>query len=208
MWQDLYIHSISAGNPFYQVWKLLSAEIWKTFECHFSANVMLRQSRLLASRASPAQKLQGLRVVCSKNFSRATFFFSLGHIVGRYILELFARETNLMKKRSVRVGTKFSYTLKCEFVADWFMWIKIALSSKFWLVSYTHFLKISFKLINWGLSYSLKRDPRPFSECTQVCTILSLTASKNAFWRLPLIDRTFNWGQFHLSIKIEFPDNQ
>ena len=28
-----------------------------------------------ASRASPAQKSQGLRVVCSKNFSRPTFFF-------------------------------------------------------------------------------------------------------------------------------------
>ena len=74
MWQDLYIHSISAGNPFYQAWKLFSADIWKMLECHFWANVMLRQSRLRTSRASPAQKSQGLRVVCSKNFSRATFF--------------------------------------------------------------------------------------------------------------------------------------
>ena len=94
------------------------------------------------------------------------------------------------------------------FVPNWFMWIKIALNIKFQLVSYPHFLKISFKLIKCGLSYSLKRDPRPFSEFTQVWTILSLTASKNAFWRLPLIDWTFIWGQFHLSINIEFPDNQ
>ena len=36
----------------------------------------------------------------------------------------------------------------------------------------------TFKLIKCGLSYSLKRDPRPFSECTKVCTSLSLTASK------------------------------
>ena len=43
-------------------------------ECHFWANVMLRQSHVRASRASPSQKSQGLRVVCSKNFSRATFF--------------------------------------------------------------------------------------------------------------------------------------
>jgi hypothetical protein len=43
-------------------------------ECHFWAHVMLRQSRVWASRASPAQKSQGLRVVYSKNFSRATFF--------------------------------------------------------------------------------------------------------------------------------------
>ena len=107
-----------------------------------------------------------------------------------------------------RVVFMFSYTENVAFVANWFMWLKIALKSKFWLVSYPHFLKISFKLILCGLSYSLKRDPRPFSEFTQVWTILSLTASKNAFWRLPLIDWTLNWGQFHFSIKIEFPDNQ
>ena len=45
-------------------WKLFSAEILKNFrKCHFWANVMLRQSRLRASRASPAQKSRGLRVV-------------------------------------------------------------------------------------------------------------------------------------------------
>ena len=33
------------------------------------------------------------------------------------------------------------------------------------------FLKISFKLTKCGLSYSLKCNPRPFSECTRVCTI-------------------------------------
>ena len=74
MWQDHYIYSISAENPFYQAWKFFSAEIWKMLECHFLANVMLRQSRLWATRASPAQKWQGLRVFFSKNFSRATFF--------------------------------------------------------------------------------------------------------------------------------------
>ena len=46
----------------------------KNVRMSFWVNVMLRQSRLRASRASPAQKWQGLRVVCSKNFSRATFF--------------------------------------------------------------------------------------------------------------------------------------
>ena len=72
----------------------------KILEFHFWANVMLRQSHLRASRASPAQKLQVLKVVCSKNFSRATFF--LGHLVGGQLFELFARETNLKKKSSVR----------------------------------------------------------------------------------------------------------
>ena len=46
----------------------------KMSECHFWADVMLRQPRIWASRASPAQKSQGLRVIYSKNFSRATFF--------------------------------------------------------------------------------------------------------------------------------------
>ena len=39
-------------------------------ECHFWADVMLRQSRVWNSKASPAQKSQGLRVVSSKTFSR------------------------------------------------------------------------------------------------------------------------------------------
>ena len=84
--KDLYVHSIGAGNPFYQAWKLFSAEIWKISECHFWADVMLRQSRLRASRASPAQKLQDLRVVLSKNFSRATFFvFWVTYLVDIYL---------------------------------------------------------------------------------------------------------------------------
>ena len=95
--------------------------------------------------------------------------------------------------------------LKFDIVTDWLMWIKIALDGKFSLISWPHFLKISFKLIKCGLSYSLKGDPRPFSKCIKVCTILSLKASKNAFWRLPLIDGTFNWEQFYLSINIETP---
>ena len=73
--------------------------------CHFWANVMLRQSRLRASRASPAQKSQGLRVVCSKNFSRATFFvFWSTQMVDICKFELSDLETNLMKKRSVNLS--------------------------------------------------------------------------------------------------------
>ena len=59
-----------------QAGKLFSAEILRMADCHFWTDVMLRQSRVQASRASPAQKSQGLRVVYSKNFSRATFLFS------------------------------------------------------------------------------------------------------------------------------------
>ena len=46
----------------------------KMSECHFWADVMLRQPRIWASRASPAQKSQGLRIAYYKNFSRPTFF--------------------------------------------------------------------------------------------------------------------------------------
>jgi hypothetical protein len=90
-------HSISAKKFFSQAWKLFPRNL-KMTEFHFSANVMLRQPRVRASRASPAEKSQGLRVVCPKNFSRATFFVFWGiHLVDR----LFTRETNLEKKRSV-----------------------------------------------------------------------------------------------------------
>ena len=61
-------------EPFCQAWKLFSADIWKILERHFWATLKLRQSLFWASRASPAQKSQGLRVVSFKNFSRATFF--------------------------------------------------------------------------------------------------------------------------------------
>ena len=64
---------------FCQVVKLFSAEIWKMTERHFLVDLMLRQPHV---RASPAQKLRGLRVVLFQNFSRATFFFAwVSHLV-------------------------------------------------------------------------------------------------------------------------------
>jgi hypothetical protein len=38
MWQNLWIHLISAENLFFQVEKLFSAKIRKMVECHFWAN--------------------------------------------------------------------------------------------------------------------------------------------------------------------------
>ena len=103
MWEILQIHSTSAGNFFYQAKKLLSAEIWKNTECHFWANVMLRQPRIQASRASSAQKSRGLRVVLFQKLFKGYIFCFLRVSVGRCIFEQFARETNLKKKRSVCV---------------------------------------------------------------------------------------------------------
>ena len=77
-----------------------SAESWMT-ECHFWTNVMLRQPHVQASRASPAQKSKGLKVVYSKNFSRATLFVFWGTpLVDRYLSYL-PDETNMGKKCSV-----------------------------------------------------------------------------------------------------------
>ena len=52
------------------------------------------------SRASPAQKSQGLRVVYHKNFSRATFFVFRGtHLVDRYLSYLSVKQ--IWRKRAV-----------------------------------------------------------------------------------------------------------
>ena len=71
---------------FCQAWKLFSAEIWKLTEFHFWADIMLKQPRVRSSRASPAQKLQGFRVIYSKKCSRTTFFVFWGtHSVDRFL---------------------------------------------------------------------------------------------------------------------------
>ena len=74
---------------------------------------MLTQSPIQASRASPAQKLQGLRVDYSKNFSRATFFVFESLSNGGKIYDQFAREKNLKKKEQCGfVGDVFIFEVK------------------------------------------------------------------------------------------------
>ena len=127
MGQDLYIHS-SAENPFYQAWKLFCAEIWKMLECHFWADAMLRQSRFRTFRASPAQKLQGLRVVCSKNFSRATFFvFWSTQMVNIYLSYLPVKQTWWKSAVCVCLLSDTRHFLPALYWAQWLgstiMWI-------------------------------------------------------------------------------------
>ena len=62
---------------------------------------MLRQPRVRSSRDASAEKSMGLRVVLFQKRFKGYIFCFLGHSVGRYIFELFARETKLQKKRSV-----------------------------------------------------------------------------------------------------------
>ena len=98
-----------------------------------------------------------------------------------------------MGKLPYRVSTKFSYNFNVNLWLILVHVIKNCIKYQILIGTiYPHFLKISFRLIKVGLSYSLKRDPRPFSEFTQFWTILSLTASKNAFLRLLLIVLKFN----------------
>ena len=83
-------------------------------ECHFWTNVMLRQSRVLASRASPAQKLQDLRLVCSKNFSRAIFFvFWVSQLVDMFLNNLPVKQ--IWRKSAVWVCKSSHY---CPSIAD------------------------------------------------------------------------------------------
>ena len=63
---------------------------------------MLRQPRIQASRASPAQKSRGLRVVSFQKLFQGYIFCFLEDSFGRCIFEQYARETNLKKKRSAR----------------------------------------------------------------------------------------------------------
>jgi hypothetical protein len=58
----------------------------------------------MASRASPGQKWRGLRVVLCQKLFKGYMFCFLDHSVGQYIFKLFARETNLKKKRSVKLA--------------------------------------------------------------------------------------------------------
>ena len=72
-------------------------------DCHFWADVMLRQSHVRASRASPAQKWRGLRVVLFQKLFKGYILCFLGNSFGQYVFKLFAYETNLKKKRSVNM---------------------------------------------------------------------------------------------------------
>ena len=58
---------------------------------------------------------------------------------------------------------------------------KIALHIKSLMISYPHFLKMSFNLTKCGLSYGFKHDLRPFSECLYHFILDSL---QNPFLRL------------------------
>ena len=120
---DVLPHDISKLQPpnlsknfqeyFWQARKLFSAEIWNKTECHFWANVMLRQPRFRASRASIAQKMRGLRAVYSKNFSRATFFvFWVSQLVNMFLNNLPVKQ--IWRKSAVWVRAKITIMLRIK----------------------------------------------------------------------------------------------
>ena len=73
----------------------------KNYSVSFWAHVMLRELRIWASRASPAQKSRGLRVVLFQKLFQGYILCFLGDSFGWCIFEQYARETDLKKKRSV-----------------------------------------------------------------------------------------------------------
>ena len=96
MWQNLQIHSIVQEKSR----KIFSAQIRKMTECHFRANVKLRQPRIRATMVSPTQNRPRLRVILFRKLFKGYICF-LGDSFVSYVFELFANETNLKKKRSV-----------------------------------------------------------------------------------------------------------
>ena len=74
---------------------------WPLTEYFLGADLMMRQPCVWASRASPGQKLLGLKVVLFQKVSKGYIFCFPDHSVGQYML--FALEMNLEKKRSVKL---------------------------------------------------------------------------------------------------------
>ena len=69
---------------------------------------MLRQPLFWSSRASPAEKMRGLRVVYSKNFSRATIFvFWVSQLVDMFLNNLPVKQ--ILRKSAMWFSTTFCY---------------------------------------------------------------------------------------------------
>ena len=104
-------HGARPLHSFNKCWKLYSADICKNVGMSFLG----RQSCVWASRASSAQKLQGLRVVCSKKFSRATFFVFWGtHLVDVFLNNMPVKR--IWRKSSVWACMNIS---KGQLISEW-----------------------------------------------------------------------------------------
>ena len=106
---------------------------------YFWTDVMLRQPRLRASRASPSQKYRGLRVVLHQKLFKAFILYRLGSSVGWYVFALFALETNWKKKHSVEqmCSQKWNYQ-----VCNWYPLNYISINS----ASQTQFDRLTYFL--------------------------------------------------------------
>ena len=67
-----------------------------------------------------------------------------------------------------RVFHKFSHTIDIAFVDKWFIWWLSLQNTKFLLISYTHFQKISLRSLIHDLSYSLQNNQRSNSKFAQL----------------------------------------
>ena len=72
-----------------------------------------------------------------------------------------------------RVFHKFSHTIDIAFVDKWFIWWLSLQNTKFTLISYTHFQKISLRSLIHDLSHSLQSNQRSSSKFAQVLIVVS-----------------------------------
>ena len=72
-----------------------------------------------------------------------------------------------------RVFNKFSHTIDIAFVDKWFIWWLSLQNTKFTLISYTHFQKISLRSLIHDLSHSLQSNQRSSSKFAQVLIVVS-----------------------------------
>ena len=84
MWQDLYIHLISAVNPFYQAWKLFFFRNLKNVGMSFLGQYNVSPPGFQGISCSKLAALGG--GLLQKLFKVYIFCF-LGHLVGQYIFE-------------------------------------------------------------------------------------------------------------------------
>ena len=72
-----------------------------------------------------------------------------------------------------KVFHKFSHTIDIAFVDKWFIWWLSLQNTKFFLISYTHFQKISLRSLIHDLSHSLQSNQRSSSKFAQVLIVVS-----------------------------------
>ena len=105
-----------------------------------------------------------------------------------------------------RVFHKFSHTIDIAFVDKWFIWWLSLQNTKFTLISYTHFQKISLRSLIHDLSHSLQSNHSKFAQVLIVVSALLISVlldedyENNIFLvKLWLFRETFSFLHLYLA---------